>query len=84
LSLLQGSRSKRFFRTGGSLLSNVPVIGRHSAFAAPRTQELAGGFVLQSPVDANRDLGGFNQFYRKSLLPTANSTWGTAMSLIVL
>jgi hypothetical protein len=47
------SRSKRFFRAGGGLLASVLDIGWHSTFAAPRTKEPAGGFVLQSPVDAN-------------------------------
>ena len=42
--------------------------------AAPRTQEPAAGFILQSHVAANLEPGGLNRFYRKSLLPTANST----------
>jgi hypothetical protein len=45
-----------------------------SAFAAPRTQEPAAKFVLESPVDTTLERGGLSRLYRKSLLPTANST----------
>jgi hypothetical protein len=58
----------------GGAGASGPDIGWHSAFAAPCPQEPAAGFVLQSLVAANTELDGLNCFYRKSLLPTANST----------